>query len=232
VLYATNLNINYITLEMNYKEIKNNKVIDRDYSKPFEINGIKIKAITKKDEFSFLFIGGNSAYNGALNDGTPIKNRQKGVYIFNFEWLRKIGFFGINFGYRFWNRGKSDSIYDYNEQYYWYYMGANAFYPFKYKNILFFPKIYWNMALNPQLKVYLGNEPTINLGFTRGYGVLLPLYFHYKRFIFSLFYRYNHWHISKSENVNLYLNGNIYQIYEPESITDNQYLGIGVLIRF
>jgi hypothetical protein len=88
------------------------------------------------------------------------------------------------------------------------------------------------MALNPQLKVYLGNEPTINLGFTRGYGVLLPLYFHYKRFIFSLLYRYNHWHISKSESVNLCLNGNIYQIYEPESITNNQYLGIGILIRF
>jgi len=232
--YATTDFYTY-TIKLDYREYVNGKVIDRDYSSFGDILGIGVKYFNKSYLDYYLkaeIASGESIYEGATWGGEPIKNKQKGLYLLTLEGgfgSRYFYFFG---GYREWNRGKSANAWDYDEVYYWGYFGIKYSYPFVFQKIVFIPEVGYKLAINPQMKVKLGNEPVF-LGTTDGMKLQISSYYNLKKnLIFTLMYRYQYWHINRSKTQVLILNGNKYLIFEPESITENQYLGIGVVWKF
>jgi len=222
------------TVIMDYKEYVNGAVIDKDTTNFGELNGIGVE-YTKKDRINLKlkmeFAYGTSTYDGATWGGTPVTNKQDDVYIFNAEaMVGKIFYIGL--GYRLWNRGTSSNPGDYNEKYYWPYFAIKYDYPFVTKNFAFVPSITYQTALSPKMKVELGNNPVLDLGATDGYNINLPLYFKTKKVVWYLFYRYQYWHISKSDDAVLKVGNTINVIYEPESETRNQYIGAGIVLNF
>jgi len=224
------------TLLMDYKEYKDSQVLDKDYTNFGDMLGVGIKYQSKTKPLKYSvkieYAGGKSTYEGATWDGTPLKNTQSGVYILNLEGALGSKNLFLTLGYREWNRGKSPFIGDYNEKYYWGYLGIKYDYHFYFRYFAFLPKISYQTAISPKMKVYMGNEPILKLGDTDGFYVELPIYFRIKKQVWYLFYRFQYWHISKSDYAVLQTDTTRTLIYEPESITRNQYLGIGVIFNF
>lgn len=230
-LFADSLNYYFFTIKEDYKEYLSGSIIDRDYSRFGEINGIGIK-YTKNYYYSEIYLKvessyGQSTYDGAYQDGTPITFHQNNVQIYNLNAGIYSRPYLLELGYRFWNRGNSNEEGDYNEQYYWPYFAIGMKYIFNFVNSSIKYYFKYNYAFSPKLKIYLGNNPIINLGTTSGLETQISfdkkLSYDYK---VGIFYRYTYWHINRSETVNLYDNGKTYQMFEPESETRNQYLGI------
>ncbi|GAX87559.1 conserved hypothetical protein [Lebetimonas natsushimae] len=223
------------SLKLNYKEYVNGNVVDKDYSHIGNILGLGIKYSNTyifnyylKGEYS----GGGSYYTGADWSGYPVNSKQNGFYLLDLE--AGFGKYFIFFaGYREWNRGKSNNSGDYNEKYYWNYIGFKYTYKFNFNKFYFLPEAGYTLAIDPKLKVKLGNEPTINLGNTTGGFIEAPFYFKYNKNIeIKVFYKYEYWHINASNAYELILNNHHYLIFEPESITENQYFGIGINFKF
>ncbi len=237
LVFAKSLNIYTYTLFLDYKEYQNGAVIDKDYSNGAEILGAGIEYRDNLDKFyySLKFEGsyGSSTYEGATWDGQPLKNKNHGFYLYNLKADMGVRYLFLSLGYREWNRGKSSYQGDYDEVYYWGYWGIKYEYPFIAQNFAFIPQISYLMAINPKLKVKLGNSPTLDLGDTIGRNLVLPLFIKYNDSLaFNVYYRFEYWHISRSKTYPLFLDGKTYYIYEPESETKNQYVGIGLLYKF
>jgi len=224
------------SIKMDYKEYVNGSVIDRDYTDFGDLIGIGYKFEKLKGKYSYFIKGefayGSSYYEGATWGGEPVYAKQDDVYILNIEGGFGFRYFNFILGYREWQRGKSDNPGDYNEIYYWPYLGVRYRYEFYFENIAFMPEISYQTAISPKMKAELGNEPTLELGDTDGIRVELPLIVKKDNLYFKFFYRYQYWHINRSDTEILILNGDIYEIYEPESLTRNQYFGIGMLFKF
>ena len=127
---------------MDYEEVVNGYIIDEDTSKFFDLNGISIKYSDNyilpyflKAEYAY----GKTEYIGQTQNGSPLNVTQKNVYILNLEGGIHIlsNPFYLSAGYRFWNRGKSNYEGDYNEKYYWSYLGFGYLYLFYVFNINF-----------------------------------------------------------------------------------------------
>jgi hypothetical protein len=223
------------SLKLNYKEYVNGHLIDKDYSSFSDILGLGIKYSNHyffnyylKGEIS----GGDSYYNGADWSGMPIKYKQNGFYLLNLEagFGRYFYFFA---GYREWNRGKSNNSGDYDEKYYWGYVGLKYVYKFYFNNFSFYPEAGYLLALDPKMKIKIGNRPILKLGDTMGGFIELPFYYKYSRNIdFKFFYKFEYWHIDASNYYTLIVNNKKYLIFEPESLTRNQYIGIGISFNF
>jgi hypothetical protein len=221
-------------LKLNYKEYIHSKVVDKDSSKLGDIIGIGIK-YSNKNFFDYYISGeisgGDSYYSGADWNGNKIKLKQSGFSLLNLEGgIGKYLYFFI--GYRHWNRGKSKNIGDYDELYYWSYIGFKYSCKFDFNKVVFYPEAGYKMAIDPKMKVKMGNEPILDLGNTTAGFVELPFYFKYNKFYIKVFYRFEYWCIEKSKNAILVLDNYRYEIFEPESITKNQYFGIGINFNF
>ncbi|GAB6073669.1 hypothetical protein [Nautilia lithotrophica] len=237
--YSSNIEYYLYSINFDYKEFDSNGVyLDGDSSSLGSLNGIGIK-YSSKENISYYIKGeyayGSTDYDGSTWGGTPINVTKKNVYLLNIE----SGFhifnnpYYLSFGYRFWNRGKSDYPGDYDEQYYWPYLGFGYFYLFKINKLYLTTDIQYQYAINPKLDVYLGSGTTLDLGVTDGLKFQLSGYMNYdKNFMINVFYRYQYWHISRSSPSSIILNGTKTYIIEPESYTRNQYIGVGVLFRF
>jgi len=230
-LYADSIDYYFFSLKENYKEYYGGSVIDKDYNSFGDLNGIGIK-YTKDYYYSNLYVNveaayGNSIYDGAYQDGTPIKFKQKNVQIYNLKAGVYLRGYLLELGYRFWNRGKSSNEGDYDEQYYWPYIASGVMYKIKFSSITIDYYLKYNYAISPKLKVYLGNKPTLNLGTTTGietqFGISKKINFDYS---VGIFYRLSYWHINRSDIQKIIINNKNYQIFEPESETRNQYIGI------
>jgi len=221
---------------IDYREYKNGAVLDKDSSDFGDMAGVGIYYISRtrplKFTLRFEFAAGESVYEGSTWDGKPLKTTQNGVHLFNFESALGMNYFFLTFGYREWKRGKSNYIGDYDEKYYWTYLGIRYDYIFYFKNAAFTPQISYQTAISPKMKVYLGNKPELKLGDTEGAYINLPLYFKYKEFVWFVFYKYQYWHISKSDFAILQTNNSRTMIYEPESITKNHFFGLGIVVNF
>ena len=232
LLLADNFNYYIFSVKENYKEYFLGNVIDRDYNSFGNLLGIGIK-YTKNYSYSKIYIiteasYGTSIYDGAYQNGEKLITHQNNVQIYNLIAGINTNPYILEIGYRFWNRGKSNSLGDYDEQYYWPYIGVGI------QNVLMFHNSFsikyslkYNYAFSPKLKVFLGNNPTINLGTTTGaqFQISFNKKLNYKYKI-GIFYRYSYWHINRSNEVNLIYNNKSYLIFEPESETRNQYIGI------
>jgi hypothetical protein len=222
-------------LKFNYKEYFSGVVIDRDYSKNFDILGVGINYFSEGIFDYYLkgeFARGDSFYDGMNSSGEKIQTKQNGFYLANMEFGigKYLYFFG---GYRVWNRGKSEFNGDYDEIYYWSYIG------FKYKcrfdfNIFYFsPEAGYTLAIDPKMKVKMGNQPLIELGETTGGFIEAPIYLKVdENFDIKIFYKLIYWHINQSKMYTLIIDDKTYPIFEPESLTINQYFGIGISYKF
>lgn len=223
-------------IKLNYKEYKNSKVIDRDYSSFSDLLGVGIKYKTVFNKILFdvkvEYASGNSIYEGATWSGKPLKMKQSDVSILDIEASLGYKYFYFLVGYREWNRGSSGYEGDYNEIYYWPYFGIKSNYKFGFKNFYFSPEIAYIYVINPEIKIELGNYPVLSLGDTDGGYITLPFVMKFSNFNIDFFYRFEYWHISSSKPGLLIVDGEGYVIYEPESITKNQYLGAGFTYKF
>jgi len=232
----SNIEVYTFGMKLNYKEYSNSKVIDRDYSGFNDIFGIGIKYETGFERFYFNsnieYAAGDSIYDGSTWNGVSIKVKQTGLYFFNAK--AALGYREISFhiGYREWQRGSGNYSGDYKEIYYWPYVGVVLRKKVGNSKIYFFPQVAYNHGINPKLKVELGNNPILDLGDTYGGYIEMPLYFKIERFKFDIFYRFEYWHIHKSKPALLVTSNGVSSIYEPESITKNQYIGVGVEFSF
>ena len=224
------------TIKMNYKEYSSGRVLDKDYTDFGDLIGIGYKFEKFEGRYSYFlkteFAYGSSYYKGATWGGKPLSTKQEDVYIINFEGGLGLRYFNFILGYREWNRGKSNNPGDYNEKYYWPYFGIRYRYEFYFEKLAFLPEISYQNAISPKIKVELGNQPVLDLGETSGMKVEIPFVFRKDNLYFKVFYRYQYWHINRSDSGLLRINGKVYEIYEPESETINQYLGAGILWKF
>jgi len=230
-LYADSLNYYFFSIKENYKEYYNGSVIDRDYNSFGDLNGVGIK-YTRNNYYSDLYFvaeaaHGTSIYDGAYQDGTPLKEKQSNVYLYTLKATINFKPYIFELGYRFWNRGKSGVGGDYEEQYYWPYFATGLMYDIDFNSFSINYYVKYNYAFSPKLKIYLGNNPTLNLGETSGIETQIEIN---KKIVsdykIGIFYRFSYWHIEQSNIYNLYYKGQVYEVFEPESETKNQYIGI------
>jgi len=227
------LNIQLSTSSYKYQEYQNNKVLDKETA-----NHLTNLAISYKKQFSSTsyfqlsvnYLYGNSKYEGSTWDGTSLSYTTNNSYLLNtlsnFEFnIYKYHFYTLNtnlgIGYRLWARGYNENDpNDYREYYKWFYssIGLNNIIQLNH-NITSNISIKYNHAINPTLKVILGNNPTLNLGDTYGkeFGINFKFKYPSKRQGFILGYKYTYWKSNKSNETTLVLNGDNIQIYEPNS---------------
>jgi hypothetical protein len=238
-LNAASVEYYLYSVNVDYKEYDDNGVyLDGESSSFGMLNGLGVKFSDKKNVFYYLkgeYAYGNTDYDGRTWGGIPLSYRENNVYLYTLEG----GIHPFNnpyymaFGYRFWNRGKSDYAGDYNEQYYWPYFGMGYDYVFKLQDTYVTADFAYQRAVDPKLETDFGSGAKLDLGLTEGLKFQVGGYFKIKRNVFfSVMYRYQFWHINRSASVNVNYNGRVISIHEPESYTRNQYLGAGVLYRF
>ncbi|NPA11073.1 MAG: hypothetical protein GXO62_02400 [Epsilonproteobacteria bacterium] len=237
-LFAYEINPYFFSVVENYKEYYNGAVIDKDTNSFGDMFGVGVRAKfgcnNWKHTLTFEYASGESTYDGATQDGEKIKTNQDGVEIYNFSY--ETGYRGFPLsavvGYRLWKRGKSRYEGDYDEDYKWPYIGAKLSFEYKISSFRMIPQFVYQKAINPQLKVYVGNNPDVALGDTDGYKFELPIYYNVRNYEFFAFYRYQYWHIKESDPSLIVIDNQAMPIFEPESKTKNQYLGVGVNVMF
>ncbi|MEO2154939.1 MAG: hypothetical protein ABGW69_03980, partial [Nanoarchaeota archaeon] len=237
------LSIMYSGLKFNYKEYKSSQVLDSETSGFNDLKGIKLSVVSSKKNINLVYYGvfsylkGNTFYNGATWDGTPVSGKENGVYVYNlragigykvFEDKTLYGRGNIclktGIGYRYWNRGTMNSN-EYNEKYKWFYGEVGIGINIDFSVIGIGTSVYYRRAIDPKLDVDLYGGTKLDLGMTDGYAFLLPVKYKLsKHYGIVTEYEYEYWKIRKSNVVN--------GIYEPESETKNQLFSIGFYIKY
>lgn len=251
ILLADSLEVTLSTLKFNYKEYNSGKVLDSENSSFSDLPGINIKFTKKIGKFilnpNFEYNRGTTHYNGATWGGTPLSLTKHNVYLYNLNLIGKYnlledkistGKYNLyilgGLGYRFWNRSKSNYAGDYKEQYKWpyYSLGGETNIQFNSKFTIGL-QAYYQKAINPKMKAYLGSGTTYNLGRTNGYRISIPVKYALKTNYGIVFrYTYDYWKINKSDIKNITLYGSSIPTQEPDSKTKNQYFNIGFYYNF
>ena len=237
LIFADSINFYTFTLKENYKEYINNQIVDRDYNNFNDMYGIGIeykKNLTNIDLFlNSEYSSGSKTYDGAYQDTTPLKASVNNSYLYKISAGIDFRPYFIKLGYRFWNRGDSNNPGDYNEQYYWSYLATGINYKALINNFFIKTNIQYQYAFKPKLKIYLGNSPVVDLGNTKGFMGKIDMGFKLDmKTSFGIFYKYDFWHINKSKKFILTLNNQQWLMFEPESKTRNQYLGVYYQMNF
>ena len=237
VLFGDNINFYTFTLKENYKEFIGGHVVDKDYNNFGDMYGIGIKYEKNFQNLIFSLNGeysaGSKNYDGATQDGTPMRVKVNNSYLYNISAGIDFRPYFIKIGYRSWNRGDSNAPGDYDEEYYWSYLASGVDYRFYINKIFIQTLMQYQYAFNPKLKIYLGNSPVVNLGDTNG--LMGKIDIGYKidtKTSFGVFYKYDFWHINNSNQFLLKVNNQEYLMFEPESYTRNQYLGVYYQMNF
>ncbi|MEO1941677.1 MAG: hypothetical protein ABGW77_02155 [Campylobacterales bacterium] len=225
------------TVIMDYQEFGDSEkvVLDRDYTDPGDLNGVEIDFRTPFYFIEGALYQGSSHYTGSTWDGQSVSSLQTGVILFN-------GRIGVTFpgggpyfvaGYRSWWRGTSDSPGDYNEHYYWKYLGLGYRGEFQFGELQLTPSAEWERGIHPEMKAYLGSEPTFDLGEVTGLRLELPLCWRLNPY-FSLLlqYRFQYWYITGSGPTPAVIDGQNYTLYEPPSKTYLHYFSWGFSLSF
>ena len=216
-----------------YKEYNDNgKVIDSETADDLYNFSLSYgKQFTPKHslKLSLNYLFGVFTYDGSTWSGTPITYNTYNNYLINiltnYKYTQPINNsytikYNLGIGYRLWARGYDENNpNDYREYYKWFYASTGIDNIIKITNNIdsnIFIK--YNQAINPTLKVMLGNNPTLNLGNTHGidFGINVK-FLNTQRQGFMLGYKYTYWHSNKSNSETLVLNNQNTQIYEPES---------------
>jgi len=250
-LLASSLEVTLSTLKFNYKEYISGGVLDSENSSFSDLHGVNIRYIKKIGKFilnpNFEYNEGVTHYNGATWGGVPLYMIENNVYLYNLNIIckynlledkvstKKYNFYVLSgLGYRFWNRGKSNYAYDYKEQYKWpyYLLGGETNIQFNSKFTIGL-QAYYQEAISPKMKAYLGSGVTYNLGRTSGYRISIPIKYALKKnYGIVLRYTYDYWKINKSNIKYINILNSTIETYEPDSKTNNQYFNIGFYYNF
>jgi len=223
-LYA-DVGVYFYTVKMDYEEYLNSSLLDKDSTNLFDLNGIRVEVLESDYFLSSEFAYGKSIYQGKTWSGKDLRLNQKNVTIFSLRsgyFLNKTLY--ILGGYRRWNRGKSDYEGDYDEVYYWPYIGVGKFFKINRFSAFF----EYQYGINPKLKVFLGSGAVLKLGSVNGLLGELRYKFLFRGMVLEIFYRCWMWSVDKSNASEITLKNSSYNIYEPSSLTINQYFGIGI----
>ena len=241
-LYAYNVELMYSTLKFDYKEYQNSSVIDQEDSSFSDLTGINFSLSQDINRFKlkldFEYNKGHTQYTGSTWGGKPLKLTENNSYLyntrlignyalFNDETTLGIGKFYLSggLGYRYWNRGKSDYVGDYDEKYKWKYWLIGASINDKFNKFDFDLNFYYHKAISPTLRAELGKGYTFDLGKTSGYRLEIPIRYHLSQnYGVMVKYIYDYWKINKSNTID--------GIYEPDSKTKNKYLNLGFYYNF
>jgi len=251
VLLASSLEVTLSTLKFNYKEYNSGGELDSENNSFSDLHGINIKYTKNIGKFilnpNFEYNEGITHYNGATWSGIPLSLTKNNVYLYNLNIIckynlledkistEKYNFYVLGgLGYRFWNRGKNNYSGDYKEQYKWpyYLLGGETNIQLNSKFTIGL-QAYYQKAISPKMKAYLGAGVTYNLGRTSGYRISVPIKYKLKKNYGIIFrYTYDYWEINKSNIQNVILHGVSTYLYEPDSKTYNQYFNIGFYYIF
>jgi len=239
LLYADDIQYYLLTVKVNYKEYADSgKFLDSESSSYSDMKGIGVRYDADEKIKYFLkgeYVYGSTVYSGSTWDGTFLSEKTNNVYIYNLQ-LGVYPFknpYYISLGYRFWNRGKGDYSGDYNEKYYWHYASFGYAYKFIYAKNSICVDFEYQYAFDPKLNADLGEGVKVDLGVTDGIKFRIQDSYKYsENVILSISYKYQLWHINRSDTVNVNIDGVSIPIYEPESYTRNQYLGIGFIYKY
>ena len=239
-LFSSSIEYYLYSIDMNYKEYDTNGAyLDGDYSDLGDLNGIGIKLYSNNLNYRYYLKGefayGSSTYVGYTWGGDYLVLYKNDVYMINLQSAlfpgRKNYYLGL--GARIWNRGKSDYPGDYNEIYYWPYVTLGYYNVFNLNLFYLSTEFAYQYAFLPKLKADFGSGTTLSLGTTTGYKVEIKTYFKYSsNLIFNLMYRYQMWHINRSDPAIVTYNNKQVIVIEPESYTKNQYIGAGLIYKF
>jgi len=233
-LYSAELNIYTFTVKMDYNEYSTDGAfLDGDSSNFGDLNGLGLK-YTYNDHYLEAEISyGKSKYEGSTWGGDKLYLTKDNVSIINAEGGIYVNRLNLFVGYRFWNRGKSDYIGDYDEQYYWPFIGVGMRNIYPYLDGEISTRLAFQYAIKPKLDAELGSGTTLDLGTTVGFKFQMDgKYDLGKNFYLTGFYRYQVWHIQRSDVGYVTIDNTKYSVVEPESYTVNQYLSLGVLYKF
>ncbi|MDA8168768.1 MAG: hypothetical protein M0Z59_03600 [Nitrospiraceae bacterium] len=235
---------------LDYKEKNKGAVIDRDTG---WLNGANASI---KYENTYFFMKGlfefsgssNATYNGALQDGTPMRMRtwetfyryeaDLGYKLIENRAVEVAPYAGI--GYRDWERG-DDVLPDYRESYTWPYgafgVACTAFFENVSLGVDAAVQTPFDMRMETNVAGTV-DKAAFNLGSKPGYRVELPVTYmarssgNIRGFLFLTPY-YQHWAIGKSPDVVLTKNGiPVDTAFEPDSTTDMYGAKAGVGFSF
>ena len=248
ILFSFETEILFSAIKFNYVEKENGKFLDSETCNYSKYAGI-IFSVTKKSDF-FYNIGieynkGETTYTGSTWGGTPLKLTKENSFLYNI--YSKVGYLlyedktnlgtgkiypVIGIGYRFWNRGKSNYIGDYDEEYSWKYFLIGSIFDIDMKKYSFGLNIQYQQGIDAKLKAYLFNGLDFKLK-TKGYRIEIPLKIKLdKDYGIALKYIYDYWKVTDSSKEIIGVGNENYIVYEPNSETKNNYLSIGFYYNF
>jgi hypothetical protein len=248
VLGADSLKIAGSLLSFDYEETsETGKFLDSEKSDFDDILGLKIEYVKVLGSgyggsnesslgLSIDYSKGDSAYNGFLQSTSstiliPFKSTTKNTIIEpKIRWSETkrgkscdVGIFA-SIAYRYWERSLG-SQYGYKEEYSWFYgdVGLKALFHDANWHIGF--EVAYQIAYKPQLHAQINGGLDFDLGNTYGYYYEIPLLYDInENYSIEVSYKVNHWDIEASNVVGMY--------YEPQSVTDNQKINIGLVIKW
>jgi len=248
VVRADSLKIAGTFFSMDYEErAANGNILDSEKSNFKDIYGLELDYVKVMGsgsgganesslELSVDYSKGNSDYDGFLQSRSstiliPFKSITKNTIIEpKIRWnetnkgkLYDVGVF-TSVGYRYWERNLG-SQYGYQEKYSWFYgdIGLKTLFHDANWHIGF--EVAYQAAYNPQLHAQTNGGLDFDLGNTSGYYYEIPLSYDInENYSIEVSYKVNHWDIEASNVVSGY--------YEPKSVTDNQKINIGVVIKW
>lgn len=247
-LSADSLKIAATLLSINYEETsKTGNFLDSEKSDFDDIIGLKLEYVKVLGSgyggsnesslgLSIDYSIGDSAYDGFLQSTSstiliPFKSITKNTIIEpKIRWNETnrgksydVGVFA-SLGYRYWERNLG-SQYGYKEEYSWFYgdVGLKALFHDANWHIGF--EVAYQVAYQPQMHAEINGGLDFDLGNTYGYYYEIPLSYDInKNYSIEVSYKVNHWDIEASNVVGGY--------YEPQSVTDNQKINIGLVIKW
>ncbi|WP_373035034.1 hypothetical protein [Sulfurimonas sp.] len=245
---ADSLKIAGTFLSMNYEETaKNGNFLDSEKSDFDDILGLKLEYVKVLGSgyggsnesslgLSIDYSRGDSNYDGFLQSTSstiliPFKSTTENTIIDpKIRWNEinrgksyDVGVF-TSLGYRYWERNLG-SQYGYKEEYSWFYgdVGLKALFHDVNWHIGF--EVAYQLAYKPQLHAEINGGLDFDLGNTSGYYYEIPLSYDInKNYSLEVSYKVNHWDIDASNVVGGY--------QEPQSVTNNQKINIGLVIKW
>lgn len=248
VANADSLKIASTSQNIDYQETnKNGSFLDSEKRSSNAITGVSLGYVkvmgaghggaTKSSlEFDFDYSKGDSFYNGSLQSSTsatliPFQSTTKNTIIdskIGWNETKKTEAYDVgvftSIGYRYWQRDLG-SQYGYIEEYKWLYadLGLKTIFHDGDWHIGF--EVAHQRAYQPVLDAKTNGGLHFNLGNTSGYYYKIPLSYDInKNYSIKLSYKVNHWEIGASDVNQGY--------YEPQSVTNNSKITIGLVIKW
>lgn len=244
-----------VGMSMDYREYDDKSLIlDSEESKFHEISGLDLGfdyayALTPKlyigIETDISYVSGKTKYVGAFltsgsGYGSLVSTTQNSVLdtsvaaIITHMIHNNLSIaYGVGVGQHAWRRELSSSQV---EIYSWYALRPQANIQYSIADFVFAFGLEYQYGLNPKMTILadsLNPETTVNLGSANILQASLPVYYKITDNI-ALFieYTYAYQKIEKSDTASYVINGTQYQIFEPASTANNQYLKFGATFKF